>query len=293
MQTVYVDILIVTNFIIDYFVLLLTSKLCSLKVKKWRLLVGAIAASLTSLKIFAPELSLMFEILVSVTISLLIVIVTFGFINKIRFFKAVLIFFFSSAALAGGAMALWSIFKINGLVIRNGTVFYNISPVILVLSITVVYIITTIVSKIIFKKKINSDYMITLKLNNRSVTINGFVDSGNMLRDTFTDTPVIIVSYERVKNLFCEKLDKIFAKQNFEMGFYDDILKSGYSGRFRVIPFESLSDSGVLAAIVLDNALLHIGEEKIKIEQIIMAVTHKKLMGGEYDALLSPEIITA
>ena len=62
MQTVYVDILIITNFLIDYFILLLSNKLSGANKKRWRIILGAFVASSSSLLIFAPELSLFAEI---------------------------------------------------------------------------------------------------------------------------------------------------------------------------------------------------------------------------------------
>ncbi len=292
LETVYVDILIITNFLIDYFILLLSNRLSGAGKKRIRIVAAAFVASLFSLLIFAPELSLFVEILINTISSLAIVFIAFGFKNIKRFLKLTLIFYASNALIAGGSMLAWSIFNLNGIIVRNGAVFYNISATFLVVTIAIVYILTVIISKIISRRMKNKEYGITLFFEGKKVRLEGFVDSGNMLRDAFSNTPVIICDYQKVKPLFNKKLDTVFVKEKFEMGFYEDILKSGYSDRFRVIPFETIDSGGILAAIIIDKAVLHTAREDQKIEKIIMAVTHKKIAGGEFDVLLSPELIS-
>ncbi len=292
METVYVDILLITNFLIDYFILLLSNRLSGAGTKRWRIVLGSFFASLTSLFIFAPEMSLFAEISLNVATAFLIVLITFGFKNKIRFLKSTLIFYASNAILAGGSLAVWSMLGAKGIIVRNGAVFYDISALFLLLSITAVYLVTLIISKIISIKMKNKEYGITLFLDGKKINLEGFVDSGNMLRDTFSNMPVVICNYERVKSLFNQKLDKVFAKKNFEVGFYEDIIESGYSERFRVIPYETIGNNGVLAAIMLDKAILHGRKNEETINEIIMAVTHNEIAGGEFDVLLSPELIS-
>ena len=153
MQTVYVDILIMTNFIVDYFLLLLAGHLSANTIKRWRILLSAALASLTSLVIFAPEMSAFLEFTVKLIFSLVIVFVAFGFLNFKRYIKSVLIFFASNVIFAGGALLIWSLFAPKGLIVRNGAVFYSISPVTLILSIAIVYIASLIVSRIISKRQ--------------------------------------------------------------------------------------------------------------------------------------------
>lgn len=292
METVYVDILVLTNFIADYFLLLLTAFLSANEVKRLRLFLGAGAASLSSLLIFAPELNAFLEVLIRLAISLVIVLITFGFLNFRRYIKAVLIFYAANVILAGGAMLLWSLFAPNGLVVRNGAVFYNISPILLIVTCAAVYLISLVVSRIISRRKSRGrEYSVVLEFEGKKAEVKGIVDSGNMLRDVISGAPVIVCDYDKISPLLCTELREIMSKQNFEIGFYSAITTSRYKNRFRVIPFESVGGSGVMAALVLDKAVITCGGERQEISDIIMAVTHKKIAGGEFDVLLNPELI--
>ena len=293
MQTVYVDVLITTNFIVDYFILLLTSYLSGSEKKRIRLFFSSVLASLSSLLIFAPEMSFLAEFSSKLVISFVIVYIAFGFKNKIRFLKSLLIFYAANVVLAGGTVTVWSLFKPKGMIVKNGAVFYNISPITLVLSTAIVYAVSLAVSKIISSRKIKGrEYSIKLIFNSKTVTLTGFVDSGNMLSDTISQTPVIVCDYTKIKPLLDEKMNKIFSKENFELGFYEDIINSGIAEKFRVIPFDSLGSSGVMAALVLDGAVIYDENGERKIKDIIMAVTHKKIADGEFDVLINPELVT-
>lgn len=293
MQTVYVDILIFTNFLIDYFLLILTASLSKLHKKRWRLIISAAVASLSSLLIFAPELSAIAEIGINLAVSAIIVLIAFGFKNRIRFFKNTVIFYAANVILAGGTLLFWSLFKVKGAVVRNGAVFYRVSPTTLVLTTAGVYIVTLIVSKIIKRRQhLNSECNIILTLSGKSVALSGLVDSGNLLRDMLTGNPVIVCHFDKVKDLFDPKMQNILSKKNFEIGFYEDIINSGFSSRFRLIPFESVDSSGIMTAFMLDSAQIKTKENCEKIDDIIMAITHKKIAGGEFDVLISPELVT-
>lgn len=291
-QTVYVDILIMTNFIVDYFLLMLTSFLLSAKVKRWRLFLSAFLASLTALVIFAPELNAFVEFIVKFLFSLLIVLIAFGYKNMKRYIKAAVLFFASNVIFAGGALLVWSLFAPRGLVVHNGAVFYNISPITLLLSVTAVYLVSLFVSKIISKRRASGgEYSVNLFFDGKSVSVQGIVDSGNMLKDSISLSPVIVCDIRKVRPLLNSELEKILCRQNFEIGFYSDIINSPYKNKFRVIPFESLSGSGVMAALVLDKAEIVKENKKSEVKNVVMAVTDKKIAGGEFDVLLNPELI--
>ncbi len=292
LETVYVDILVLTNFIADYFLLLLTAFLAAVEVKRWRLFLGAGAASFSSLLIFAPEMSLVLEILVKLAISLVIVVITFGFSNLKRYIKAAVVFYAANVILAGGAMLVWSIFAPRGLIVRNGAVFYNISPIVLIATCAAVYIISIIVSKIISRRQSRGrEYSVVLEFEGKKARVRGIVDSGNMLRDAISGSPVIVCDFDKISCLLNSELCEIMKKQNFELGFYSAITTSRYKNRFRVIPFESVGGSGVMAALVMDRAVITCGGETCEVPDVIMAVTHKKIAGGEFDVLLNPELI--
>ena len=293
MEIVYVDVLLITNFIADYFILLLTARLSCVSVKRWRVFVSAILAALTSLLIFAPEMSAVLETCVKLALSLVIVLACFGFVNFKRYIKAALIFFAANALVAGGALLVFALFAPRGLVVRNGAVFYNISPVTLIITTAFVYAVSLVISKISARRNSRGrEYEVTVFFENKKAQVRGIVDSGNMLKDSLSGSPVIVCDYQKIKNILNPELEKILSKQNYQMGFYSEITDSKYKNRFRLIPFESLGSSGIMTALVLDKIEVSSGRESQTLDSVIMAVTHRKIADGEYDVLLSPELVT-
>ena len=104
-----------------------------------------------------------------------------------------------------------------------------------------------------------------------------------MLTDTLSNSPVIVCDYRKIKPILNNEMIKIFQKQNFELGFYEDIITSGISERFRVIPFSSLGDDGIMAAIQIDGAVLKSAGQEIEIENLIQNCVWicKKYLDGQ------------
>ncbi len=57
MTTIYIDVLVCLNFIVNYFLLLATGKFLSRPCKRWRMLLGAFLGGLYSLYILLPEIA--------------------------------------------------------------------------------------------------------------------------------------------------------------------------------------------------------------------------------------------
>ena len=92
-MTVYADVLVVLNLIVDYFLLRLTAIILKRQASVWRILAGAFAGALTSLYIFLPQMRVFIETLLRIVSCLLICFLTFGFKGAKAFFRSVLCFF--------------------------------------------------------------------------------------------------------------------------------------------------------------------------------------------------------
>ena len=92
-MVLYVDILIILNLFIDYFLLLSSAVLLKQNAKKLRLILASIVGSLSSLFIFLPTLPPVCMVLVKLMIGVCLVLIAFGYKTKIVFIKSVLLFF--------------------------------------------------------------------------------------------------------------------------------------------------------------------------------------------------------
>ena len=78
MTTIYIDILVCLNVIVNYFLLLASGKFLSRPYKRWRILLGAFLGGLYSLYILLPQLAQWFTILVELAMAATITLTAFG-----------------------------------------------------------------------------------------------------------------------------------------------------------------------------------------------------------------------
>ena len=89
-QVIYIDVLIIVNLFVNYFILLTTSKFLNLKLKLSRLILGEILGAIYSLYIFIPEPNLFISILIKLFMSIIMVAVSFEFRTIQQFLKIII-----------------------------------------------------------------------------------------------------------------------------------------------------------------------------------------------------------
>ena len=140
-MTVYADVLFVLNLIIDYFLLRLTAGMLKRDISLWRMLLGATLGAITSLYIFLPQLNPITETVVRIIFCLIISFSAFGFRSKKSFFRATGLFIAVTFGYGGAMTAIWYIFKPDGMIINNSVVYFNISPLFLIVFSVIAYFI--------------------------------------------------------------------------------------------------------------------------------------------------------
>ena len=117
MTTIYIDILVCLNVIVNYFLLLASGKFLSRPYKRWRILLGAFLGGLYSLYILLPQLAQWFTILVELAMAATITLTAFG---RKGILKTCSCFFAMSFLFAGSMFLLWKTAAPKNLIINNG-----------------------------------------------------------------------------------------------------------------------------------------------------------------------------
>ncbi|MDD3429946.1 MAG: sigma-E processing peptidase SpoIIGA, partial [Oscillospiraceae bacterium] len=110
----YLDILLVLNFIIDYVLLCTTKAIADTSTKKWRILLASALASLCSLIILAPVLPLWVQFLYKSVTAGLILLVAFPYQGMRQYLKQLFWFLLLSVALAGAVLFFMFSFSLSG-----------------------------------------------------------------------------------------------------------------------------------------------------------------------------------
>lgn len=291
-QTVYIDVLISINLFINYFLLLSTAKILSLKPERKRIILASFIGSLYSLVILLPTINMVLSLFIKLIMSITIVILAFE-IQSIKIFLKILGTFYSINFLFGGIIFfIWYFVSPNNIFVNNNMVYFNLSPLFLVLSTFVAYILIRLMNKFTANKNIgilNCDLLI--KKNNKSVIVKAKVDTGSTLREPFSNIPVIVAQYQEIEDIIPEHLKVNFNSNNeekYKKSF--DIYNNYNFDGFRLVPFKTISGEGLLPAFKPDYIKILSESQNIKKEAYI-AICDKKIFNNEYHALINPDLI--
>lgn len=285
---IYVDVLLAVNLFINYFLLLAAAKFLGVPKKQWRLVLGAGLGAGYSLAILLPAIPVMLNLAAKVILSASIVCVAFPIKSWKMFFKSMGCFYAMNFAFAGFMLAFWYFVGPPGLVIKNSVVYLSISPIVLILSTVASYVILRLIFRIIGKPESKSTLcMLQITLNNKTVSCTARVDTGNSLVEPFSHEPVAVVEYEIIQSILDVAMQEaMYSPVNAGSASFP--VTSG----IRMVPFHSIAGEGVLPAFRPDVCVIEYGKEKMKANQIYVAVCRGKIGSGEFSALLNPDLLT-
>ncbi len=280
-QVIYVDVLIFVNLIVNYFLILATAKFLYLKVSPLRLIFGEILGSAYSLYIFLPDLPVALALLVRLFMAATIVLVTFGAKSFKIFAKAIVYFFLVSFAFSGIMFGLWYMFRPTGMAVNNGVVYFNISPLVLVISSVFSYLIIEIAGKVLEKRENKNLFCdVFARVGEEDFSFFAKVDTCNYLTEPFSSLPVIVASGEVFHGLFPEGFSVLDSRALEAAG--------GSNLKLRFIPFKSVSGEGLLPAFKPDS--VKIGREGSEKEAYI-AVCERRVLPPGVSGLVSPLLL--
>ncbi len=204
---VYVDVLIVLNTLVNYFILLAVRKISHSYTKRWRIALGALIGGLSSLLLFLENLGVIMTVLKFFT-AVIMSAVTFGTSPIKQLLKKIFFLFAITFIFGGFALAVYMFFDKDILIYSNGIIYFDIDMTFLTVCSAISYVIITLISKLTDKKAPKSkEYIVTIENDGKIITSKALMDTGNNLRDPFTDHPVIMVDKEIFMSLFTD--DKI------------------------------------------------------------------------------------
>jgi len=275
-MVIYVDILLLLNFLIDYFLLMLTGKSCLFKIKLYRIILGSFLGAIFSLYIFFPESNVIFEAVYKIITSIIISLAGFGFKNLKMFLRISGTYLLINCLYGGLMIAVWKIFSPKNLIINNSVIYLNISPIVLIICTLVFYFLFIILTRFFKTSQSVSDFCeISVSFEKNSISFSSIIDTGNSLEDYFSKSEIIIVDIS--------VLEKLFKDKNFQNN-------SKLINRYRLIPCGTVLGGECLNGYRCDKAVVKIKDREIVLEKPVLAISKLKLNNG-YDAILNPKIL--
>ena len=267
-MTVYADILMLVNFVVDYFLILIACRFLHNKPRLWRMLLGSATGGIFSLYIFLPQSNFFVQSLVYVLMCAVLCLVTFGFGDIKSFFRNVAVLFAVNFAYSGAMIAIWLIFKPYGMVINNSVVYFDISPIFLILFSVIGYFVVVLLRKLLKKTFAQDTYCdVTVCCGNNVLKLCGIVDTGNSLTDVFGVSQILITEQEIVDKLLRTE------KQN--------------PVRFRKSPCGTVVGEKLLDGYRIDSAAILYNNKKYDFKNPILAVSNTSL--DDCKIIVNPE----
>ncbi len=224
MQIIYIDSLICVNMFIDYIILYSMKKILHIHSKGFRLLLGSALGGALTLGIFLPFYTALFSVFYRIITAVAIVLTAFSFGDFRKFSVRTLAFVGVSLVFCGTVVLFEFLFHPRGVIIYNDTVYFDISPLALLLTTAIAYIGLMIYDKLSANRKIKTEiFTVTVFISeNENFRFESALDTGCNLREPFSSLPVILAE----KSLF----------SGFEVPME----------KLRIIPFKTASGSGTI-----------------------------------------------
>lgn len=247
-MTIYIDILIIVNFLFDLLILLTVNITLKRYSKISKLLLASLFGELTLLSLFIPFSTIILTIL-KIIMGAIMVLIAFGYKN-IKYTTYNVIYLYMVSIILGGF-----VYYLNN-------EFKNINYVfILLIAPIILYIFIKSIS--VLKEIKNYYYKVSIIFaDNYILNITGFLDTGNKLIDPLTKKPIILINKKKIKGSI-----------NIRSPMY--------------IPYNALNHHGLLECIKpkyilidnkkLTNYLIGLSEESFKLNGVDCLLNYKIL----------------
>ncbi|MBD5159148.1 MAG: sigma-E processing peptidase SpoIIGA [Ruminococcus sp.] len=251
MQTIYIDVLIILNIYVNYFLLRITARITHSPLSFRRCMITAVYGSIYSLLILAPSLNGFINTLIKLIAVVTIVIIAFGYQGWKRLIINTVAFFSANFILAGTVYAVYSWSEPDFMQFNNTYFYIDFSLLLLVLTTAVMYFLVYIAESFLYRTPESADcYDVIIKYMDTVVTLDGLADTGNSLTDFFSGSPVIVCDRK--------KFSGIKNKGSVPKGF-------------RILPCSTISDSGFIEVFRPDEVLIKntLSGERKKVDAVI------------------------
>lgn len=282
-MTVYLDVILIQNILMNYIILFVTGFIQKAQMKQLRLVLSSILGGIYAILLYLNVIPIYSNFFMKILLSVIMIYVAFGLNGLKKMLKTIVLFYLTSFVMGGCALALLYLVKPENIIMENG-VLVGTYPI----KVTIIAgLIGSVVVQIAFevnKRQIRKKDMygnLEISINKKRIDLKAYIDSGNTLKEPITKLPVLIVEKEKLNNLINIDIEQILG------GDERDIEKT----KFRIIPFNSIGNqNGMLIGIKPDFVKITFEDIEKSIEEVIIGIYDGKI-SKEYSALIGLELL--
>lgn len=233
----------------------------------WRSILASIFGGFYSLIIFIDELPSVVITLSKIVSAMIILLIAFRFYRLKSFLASLGVFVFSSFIILGVVVAIYFFTNSNIIAINNSIFYFDISSRLLLVSAFFAYILSCVIVRL-YNNHLSKNEIYSLEIinNGNSVNLFAFADTGNKLREPFSNLPVIIVDKNMAKCIVDES-------------------------KIRLIPTSTVSGETLLTAFKPDKIIIKSSTGKEVVENAYIALS-SDIKSKSFSAILNPEILS-
>ena len=280
---VYADITFLVNFIMDFLILWVTVRLTGIPVSYIRIVIAAGLGGIYAVGYLFPELSFWYSLPLKVLFSVFLVIVAVLPRTWKDLAKSMLLFYGINFLVAGASLGF------SYLVQSSYQFDYSYWWLLAGISCA---LLLGIYGKSWFNERILPQLLkfpVQLTFGGNRCSGQGFVDTGNGLRDPLTNRPVIIAEYQLLKDCLPADFQSALEDSCNQEEMLDRLSQSSWANRLRLIPFTSIGKkNGLLVGIRADAIRVGLGNNSIKHSNMVVGIYQDKLSPEEHYQLLIP-----
>lgn len=295
-MTIYIDVVFLENLVMNSIILIASGIILKKKLKWIRILLASSLGAIYTIIGYISVLQIYSNLVLKVILSILIIYIAFNPQTVKQLWKDVLIFYLTSFVFGGVAFALIYVVKPQDILMKNG-LFLGTYPLKTVLLAAIVAFIIIIAAFAIVKTKFSKKDMfcdVEVELNNKKIKTRAMIDTGNLLKEPITNTPVIVLEhtllYECVPKEILDNLESILGGELVKI---PEEIRNEYISRLKLIPFASLGkQNGMLVGIKADSLKIIQDEQEKESKNVIVGIYNKSLTKrGEYRALIGIDLV--
>ena len=277
---VYIEYVIIDNFIVDMLILLFTCIVLGSKVNKFRLILSTLIGVVGAIFMPLIFLSGIVMLVIKLLLGVLMVAVLKKYPSFSAFFAHLIMFFTFTFVFGGLCYGLCLLLGGSALGVLINAYQFPMGLIILVIA-TYLYLLWKLLLYVRHKNKnISLYYDVILKVGNEKHYIRGYVDSGNSMYDD--GKPIIVISF----SAFC-KMFRQFPYQNLLLCKTDKIpLKNAH-----FIDYSTAGGDDKMLVFEIDEIIYKNTDRKENHSKNICVGVSKTCFHSDYDCLLHNEFL--
>ena len=265
MPVVYIDILFLTNFILDCIVLILAGRITGKQFSPIRIILGGFMGGLLGAIVFFTNFPRLMSAFITLAFSAVMIAVCYCPVPKIDFLRLLAGFYLSSFLLGG---ALSGIFYFSGrpAIMSGGIYYFPMSTMQLIMcALPLAAVLCFSFKKAKNRLLSHSKYcLVSLSVGEKTINLEGLIDSGCSLTDPYTGNPALIIDPQMAQKLFGDS-----------------------EPLFRFIPYNTIRSGGIMKAFSPDMCVIHLDDKQFRCDCTV--AVSPGFSGGK--VIINPDIL--